>query len=741
MKKKNMILLLCFLLIWLTGGLSIFPDGFIIVKKYTVPDFRPFPLSVKYHHVNVRIVDNVAVTKIDQAFFNPTRRRLEGFYMFPVPDGAVIRKFSMFINGKETPAELLDAKKARKIYEDIVRRMKDPALLEYSGKSMFRVRIFPIEPMSEKRIKISYSEVLKRDGRTVEYIYPLNTEKFSSVPIKDVSVRAEIITTGDIGNIYCPTHRTEIIRKTGRRTMVGFEASNVKPDRDFKLYFDYGKNSMNFSLKTFRKEGGDGFFFLNITPSFTIKQSKIIPKNIVFVLDVSGSMAGKKIEQAKRALKFCINNLRNRDRFNVLKFSTETESLFNSSVIADKNNISKAIRFVDDLRAIGGTNIFEALEMALSGRDKDTGPGTIIFITDGKPTIGITVEKELIKKIEKMNISETKIFTFGIGNDINTHLLDKLTSITGAYRSYIGPDEDIEVKISGFFTKIESPILTDLSLKVDSPIKIKMVYPKKIPDLFKGSSISLIGRYAGNGTVGIRLKGKIINHSRNFDFKGIFRGKSMSADYIPKLWAARRIGFLLDQIRLNGEDIELKNEIIRIARKYGIVTPYTSYLIVEDEKRSIARHEISESDQLLTPSVAPGKKFEEAAEKANSSLKMKSGSVSIRASKEVQRMYSASDYSQVNQGGERVLFRNKGNIIKKMGSIVKNLDGRAFYNNGSFWVDSLISLKKGIKKVNVKFSSNAYFDLLFQYPGIAKFFSLGKNVRFIYKNVLYEVTD
>lgn len=742
MEKKYRIIVLLTLIVSLFGIQQLFSDGFIIVKRdHRIPHFRPFPLSVKYHHVDVKIFDRVAVTKIDQVFFNSTRRRLEGFYMFPVPEGAVIKNFSMYINGKDTKAELLGAKKARRIYEDIVRKMRDPALLEYSGKRLFKVRIFPIEPMSEKRIKISYSEILKKEGKTVEYIYPLNTEKFSSVPIKEVSIRAEVNSSENIGNIYCPTHKTEIIRKNAKNAVMGFEASNAKPDRDFKFYFDYGKDDMSFSLKTFRKNGEEGFFFLNITPSIEAKQSEILPKDVVFVLDVSGSMSGKKIEQAKRALKFCINNLRDRDRFNIVRFSTEAETLFASSLKADRKNRKRAIGFVDGLRAIGGTNIFEALDLALKDKEVNFPRRTVIFITDGRPTIGITSETELIKKINKKNKTGVRIFTFGIGNDINTHLLDKLTEMTGAYRTYITPDEDIEIKISRFFTKIESPVLTDLKLKFDRTVKILKMYPEKIPDLFRGSSLSLIGRFKGSGKSRIVLEGKIVNRIEKFLFYGNFKKDDRSSDYIPKLWASRRVGFLLDQIRLNGEDKELRDEVIRVARKYGIVTPYTSYLIVEDEKVSVARREIRDRDRFLAPSVISVKKFSAETGKEHSALKAKSGALSVRASREVQQMYSASDYSQADLGSDRIPLKKIDGKVQGINSIVKNVGGRAFYYNGNFWVDSLTRTKKKLKILKVKFSSENYFRLLDKYPSVSKFLSLGRNVKFIFNNTLYEIEE
>jgi Ca-activated chloride channel family protein len=196
---------------------SLFADGLIVIPQ-PQPISTPYPLEVLYHHVDVKINGNVAETYIDQEFHNPSDVMLEGYYIFPIPKNAVIKDFSMEINGKMVSAELLDANKARQIYEDIVRQIKDPALLEYSGQGIFKVRIFPIEPRSNKKVSISYREVLDSDNGIYEYIYPLNTEKFSAKPVKSVSVKVDLKTNNKIKTIYSPTHSIDIVHKDTNKT-------------------------------------------------------------------------------------------------------------------------------------------------------------------------------------------------------------------------------------------------------------------------------------------------------------------------------------------------------------------------------------------------------------------------------------------------------------------------------------------------------------------------------------------
>jgi Ca-activated chloride channel family protein len=737
----------------------VFSDGFIVVphgrrifppprpRPIPPPIPTPFPLEVVYHRVHVEIDGQVAVTSIDQEFYNPLRRRLEGYYLFPLPKGAVIKKFSMYVDGKEMEAELLDAKKARRIYEDIVRRQRDPALLEYSETGVFRARIFPIEPHGKKRVKISYRELLSKDDHTVSYLYPLNTEKFSAKPLKDVSVHVEVKSSENIKNIYCPTHKAEIVRKGERRAVVGYEDKNVKPDRDFKLYYTTDNKKLGFSLLSYKKADEDGYFFLSLSPGFGTKADEITEKDITFVLDVSGSMAGDKMRQARKALLFCVENLNRGDRFEIIRFSTEAEALFEGFSPVSEANRRKAREFIDNLKAIGGTNMDEALGMALKMEKRKGRPYLVVFLTDGKPTIGVTDEDQLLKKIKTHNVSGLRIFTFGIGNDINTHLLDKITEETRAFRSYISPEEDIEIKVSNFYSKVQSPIMTDIKLNFGTGIRVSKTYPIHLPDLFKGSSITLLGRYRGHGDADIVLTGRVRDRKTKIDFalpRGFKSARDSEAetnDFIAPLWAARRVGYLLDQIRLHGKDKELVDEITHLARKYGILTPYTSYLIVEDERTNVRRRVIRDDDQTLGRIAVRYREFERRSREEALNMKSKYGAPSVRASKEVQRMNYADNFAQTRQGQARMNFTDKEGGVTNLVQQVKNIQGRAIYNTGKFWVDSQVQLQRSRKVKRIQFASEDYFKLLREEPQSAQFLALGQNVRFVMNNQVYEIYE
>ena len=715
---------------------SLFADGLIVIPQ-PQPISTPYPLEVLYHHVDVKINGNVAETFIDQEFYNPSDYRLEGYYIFPIPKDAVINEFAMEINGKMVNAELLDATKARQIYEDIVRQIRDPALLEYTGQGIFKVRIFPIEPRSKKKVTISYREVLNSDNGMYEYIYPLNTEKFSAKPVESVSVKVELKTNKEIKNIYSPTHSIDVVNKDNHNAVISFEEENTKPDIDFKLYYSTDNDDIGLSLLTYKTSGEDGYFLLSASPSFIVKDQQIDAKDITFVLDVSGSMVGDKMKQAKKALLYCINNLNKNDRFDIIRFSTEAYALFDRLVDASETNINKAEKFINDLKAVGGTNIEEALNLALKEKGNSNRTHLIVFITDGKPTIGETKDESLVKKIERLNKENTEIFTFGIGKEINTYLLDKITELTNAYRTYIAEKEDIEVKVSSFYDKVQSPVLTNLSLAFSGGIKTYQTYPSNMPDLFKGSSLTIFGRYSGSGSSRITLTGRLKDENKSFTLNANFSNDNEEYNFIPPLWASRRIGYLLDQIRLNGEDKELVDEITQLAREHGIVTPYTSYLIMEDEEIRIRRNELVDHFQTLPP--APELRRE--VEGDFNAMKLKSGDKSITASEEVQGLNRAGNYYETKQGSGRMNYKDERGNDVNLSQQVKNIQGRAIYQSGKFWVDSELQNKKVKNQKRIQFYSDEYFRLLKEKPETAQFLALGQNVRFYYDNTFYEIYE
>ncbi|MEW6250295.1 MAG: VIT and VWA domain-containing protein [Planctomycetota bacterium] len=739
-------------------------DGFIVIHDpppilppHPHPPMRPHyrfaPLEVKYHHVTTRITDQVAVTEIDQAFYNPNPQQLEGTYLFPIPVGARIDKFAMDINGQPVEAELLDADKARRLYEDIVRKARDPALLEYAGQGLFKVRIFPIEPRSEKRIQLKYTELLRSDSGMVQYLYPLNTEKFSAAPLKSVSIKVELACQQPIKTLYSPSHAVEIQRHGDKRAVVGFEARDLKPDTDFQLFFAPDNAAdVGLSLLTFNdgQESDGGYFLLLVSPSAQMSGEQIAAKDVVFVLDTSGSMAERnKIDQAKKALRFCLKNLNERDRFEIVRFATETQPLFEKLVAVNETNLAQAEEFIDKLKPIGGTAIEEALLEALAAaraqgeRDR---PYFVVFLTDGQPTVGATNEDQILAAVTKtLGDRSIRIFCFGIGTDVNTHLLDKLAERTRAVSQYVLPDEDIEIKVSNFYAKISQPVLANLKLTAGGGIRLAKLHPGDLPDLFRGEQLIVLGRYTGSGDTAVTLDGTVNGQPRSFSYDAKFASQAAQHDFIPRLWATRRVGYLLDEIRLHGESKELRDEVTALARQYGIVTPYTAYLILEDETRrgvpALRRTlQVIEQDERARAGVDRMYGEAQAARSGDAAV---GGAQALGALKDARTATAPSAANVYAIRGQRGAVAAEGARVQQalLAQQTRHVRGRTFYQNGTQWIDAEVPLRAQAAPVMVKFNSDEYFALLAKHPDAAQWLALGTNVQLVLAGTVYEVTE
>ncbi|MDD3627090.1 MAG: VIT domain-containing protein [bacterium] len=723
MKKELLVLVL--LGIFITLNIPVFGDGFIIPIP---PPHRPLPpetryLDIIYHKVNVEIENQVAVTSIDQEFRNPFNFEMEGTYIFPIPEDASISEFAMWVGGKKVSGEVLAANEARKIYEDIVRQMKDPALLEYMGRNMFKARVYPIEANGKKRIELKYEEVLRYDYGLIRYEYPLDTERFSNTPLETVVVNVNLKTAKPILNIYSPTHNIEIKKHSSTSATISFEEKNTKPDKNFVLYYSVSDTEFGVNMVDFHGFNEDGYFMMMVAPGQIKEKEKPSPKNITFILDTSGSMAGNKIEQAKNALKFCLNSLNDEDRFNVINFSSNIYYFQEDLVDVNNESISEALDYVNDLKARGGTDINNALLKGIdffkSASDR---PNYIVFITDGEPTVGVTGESEIIKNVRNANGKKTRIFVFGVGYNLNTILLDRLGKDNSGFSDYITPEENIEVKVSNFYSRISDPILSDISLKIDG-IKTYDLYPMDLGDIFAGTQLTIVGRYKGSGTKQVTLEGKRNGKPVSYQFDVTFEQKSKKHKYIPRLWAIRKIGYLLEEIKLNGESKEVVDEITELGTKYGIVTPYTSFLITEEEQQTVTTNVMREmesgsSDFMQAP--APMAVDE-------SRMKESTGKDAVAISKS-NKQYQNAQNAPSNE------------MLKKMGiQTIKNVEEKTFYLKEGKWIDSVY--KESMKKVKVKYLSDEYFKLIKDNAGINDYIHVSNNMILVFNNTAYEIYE
>jgi len=738
---------------------------------------RHLPAWVKEAHLKVTITDQVAKTEVNEVFVNPNDWPLEGDFVFPLPADASVSDFSFWMNGKEVKAELLDTKQARDIYTDIVRRMKDPALLEYVGTKMFRLRIFPIAPRGEAKVKLTYNQVLKSDTGIVTYRYPHSTNKFSSKPLESATVDVTIDSKVAIKNVYCPSHTVDISRKGDHKVRLSYEGSNVTPEKDFIAYYTLSDKDFGLNFLTYKEKGEDGYFLALLSPKQEIEKKDILPKDIVFVLDTSGSMSGDKIEQARKSLTFCVNSLNKEDRFNIISFATTTRKFTDDPVKADKENVEKARKWIAEITARGGTNINDAILEALAMRGSDERTYMVVFITDGLPTISETDPQKILKNIKKANERESRLFVFGVGHDVNTILLDKLAEENRGARDYITPEENIEVKISNFYDKVANPVLANLKLKFEG-LEVYDVYPRELPDIFKGSQIAVVGRYKEGGHKAVRLTGKVGKTEKEFVYETDFPKEASEAAYVARVWATAKVGYMLDEMRLHGESAEVRKEVIYLAKKFGILTPYTSYLVVEDERRRVARRggdwdrpmppgEDSDSGvhkRIPAPdSAAEGmaRKMDKMEKEINTLGKLieeakkpeASGRGAVTRSQAAKKLKDAAGAPAAEPGRGTTgggawtgadLYGKKGareleKVGKAIEEMVKTAGAKTFYLNSGVWVDS--EFKEGLEEVKVKYLSDEYFALLAKHPEAAKYFAIDSKIIVVIGKKAYRIIE
>jgi Ca-activated chloride channel family protein len=701
---------LCFVAA-LLAACTAYADG-IIVPVPPPGRAMPPPLSIKYHHVQVAINNQVARTEVDQVFKNNFGAEIEGTYIFPIPEEALINDFSIYVGGEKIAAKLLDRDSALKTYEEIVRRNRDPALLEYAGRAMFKARVYPIPSYGDKRVGLVYDELLRNDGGLCSYRYTLNTEKFSAEPLEDVRVKVVVTARSPILSVYSPTHEIQVERTSPTKVEVSYEEKNVKPDKDFILYYKLSKEQVDASLLTYKEKGEDGYFLLLVSPNSWAVDEKVLPKDIIFVFDRSGSMSGGKIDQAVSSLLFCLNSLNPEDRFGLVTFNDVVEPFSTKLLPASKENVGRAREFVRKLSANGGTDIHDALTSALEMAEADSRPTMLLFLTDGLPTVGITDVEEIVKRAKQRVKAGTRVFTFGVGYDVNTSLLDRLSSENKGASEYVRPNEDIEVKVSSLYSKIMNPVFTDV--KIDfGRAEARFVYPAGVPDIFKGSQLVIAGRYRNPGSAVLTLTGNMGDRRRTFEYKLLFDGESRLNSFVPLLWASRRIGYLVEEIRLHGRNEELVQEIVKLSKRFGIMTEYTSFLV--DTDLSVALPEAA-------PLVA--RRMDKASESAV-------GGWAVNQSVNAKKMKESSQVSF------NTYYDAEGREQKVAN--VAQVAGHAFFNQKGNWIETSVATDE--PKIKVERFSKAYFQMLEMDASIGSYLALGENITFRIGTNQIEIAD
>lgn len=671
-------------------------------------------LEIEYQRVNVTINNQIATTRIDQLFVNTNDWMMEGVYLFPLPAGATVTELTMWVDGQPIESKILRKEEARAIYDEIVRQLRDPALLEYVGQDAIQANVFPIPPLSERRIEIEYQQLLPADNGLLHYIYPQSTNLYTNLPLTTQNIRVEVTSNEAIRAIYSPSHPVGESRDGEFKAVLSYEGSQVVADTDFELYYSVSPEEIGLNLLTYKEEGQDGFFMLLAAPSVEVDQAQIVAKDVILILDTSGSMEGEKLEQAKEAARYFVEALNPQDRFNIVTFSTGVRTYMPELTSAVQPGEYE--QFINSLEALGGTNISQAL-LEAAGQTQTGRPTTIIFMTDGLATEGITDPEQLLNVVEQELPAEIRIFSFGVGDDVDTFILDTLSSEHRGTTSYVRPFEQLDEKLGSFLTKVSTPVLADIQLDFGNMV-VEQMYPNQLPDLFAGSQLVLVGRYRSSGPATITLRGDVNGQEEVFIYHDNLFRASGGDEFIPRLWATRAIGNMLEEIRLKGENPELIESIVTLSIRYGIITPYTSYLIEEDDIFSQLGREaiIQEEAGEFAPAPSSGSA---AVDEASFTSELKDADTVLNYNP-VMAEPSETEAGLVNNN-QPVQFVGSKTFVWR--------DGR--------WIDTSYDDSQTVQQVG--FASDNYFNLLNSAPELGQYFALGEQVLVIYQGVAYEV--
>ncbi len=699
------------------GAGVVLADGMILPESLS-PDY----LTVREHHVTVTIEDNHAVTQVQQEFYNPNPFPVSGRYLFPVPPEALLSNFEAHVGHQRQTVVRQDAATTNAALYAAVDDRRDPSLLQYAD---WETLAFDIElpAHSARTMTLSYEEVLVPNGGMLHYRYVLSTERYSAAPLEAVSIRVDVRSSAGLANLYSSSHDVTVERLGPDHAEVTWEAVDSQPTEDFDLFIAPADGGFGGGLLTGEYDGRSHFLFL-FAPEDRADHTDALPKDIVFVIDRSGSMSGEKIVQAQDALQFILGQLNEQDRFSIVGFDDQMLVFSETLAPVDRQHLRRARSFVDELHANANTDIDQALQVGLGIlRNSESRPGAtrmVVFLTDGLPTAGVVDERAIVQRATETNRHiEARLHVFGVGYDVNTHLLDRLAAENGGAITYVQPGENLETVLSDFYGKIAHPVLTDVEIEFEG-LRADNVYPQTLPDIFEGSSLLLTGKFqaqAQTETVSVRVRGYAGEEERSYIYHFSLADAGEHA-FVPRLWATRRVGALLDEIRVEGETNRRVKEIRTLGLTYGIVTPYTTFAIAAQTVGAASMDNMSlYADQERLNAV--------------------SGETTIQARVQNQAYQDATQASlasgaNIVQAGDRSLAQVSQRQIDLTLLQHYDAEGEAL---SDAWIDANVTIDR-----QITFGSEAYFALVDD-PEIRRYLQSGTAVIFEHEGEIIEIRD
>lgn len=573
--------------VWLTGfeGTSSKESlGSLIVN---LPDGRNEPLTVGYHKVSVEVRDQIARTTIEESFVNHTAARLEGVFHFPLPQDASISGFGMWIGNDLVEADVVEKQRAREIYETILREKRDPGLLEWTSGNLFKARVFPIEPRSEKRVKIVYTQVLPLRGNRYRYAYGLRSDLLQTKPLRELSLSVTVNSALPLKGITCPSHAVRT-QQGPHSAQVEFTAQEYTPTRDFEVVCELDRTQADV-VAIPHQRGDDGYLLVQLSPPGGQGnwQREVLPDgqplHVVLLCDTSASMDSEKRKHQVEFVTTVLSSLGDDDRFQLAASDVGTVWAFGEPTVANDTHIAAARQFLEDRLSLGWTNLDRAFADVIQKAPADA---HVIYIGDGIVSAGETDAASFVKRINLLfgtkNDGPRRTFhAIGVGNITELVALRGIaTSGSGSVRMIAG-EQTPSVIAMELLNEIAEPGLRDLQVEFKG-VQVAAAYPERLPNLPAGTQQILVARYLPQGADQhgeIIITGKRGKETVRFAAKVDFRDAEAGNSFIPRLWARSHLDHLLAQ----GNSATIRDEIISLSEQFHIITPHTSLLVLETD--------------------------------------------------------------------------------------------------------------------------------------------------------------
>ncbi len=511
--NKN-ILVLFIILIFSTFLMA---DGVVIPNPNTMVKPIENPIKLENHFVDIEISEEIASIVIEEDFFNDSEHGFDVLYIFPIPKDTVITDFKIIDGINVLSGNVMEKSEAEEYFKLYSSMNKNPAIMKYLDENLMSIRIDGFKPFERRRLKVEYKTVMQYEGNYLKLVYPLKMDSILKDGISNLRIAGSVKSSREIYSVYSPTYPIQTYSENGSMEFV-YEKANLDPNYDFTLLIGLGEREFEAFMTSHSSDGVSGFFSLDINPS--INDSDNISKNIFMVLDRSGSMMGKKYEQALDAAEYVIRRLNSEDDFNLIFFNDYVNIIQN-----DGNDYDSLVERINTYQSGGGTNIYAALNVALDKLMAIDGEKYLVFLTDGLPTVGITSENLILKNsVSKSEMSKTKMFVFGVGYDVNTNILDVLAEETGGMAFYVDESENIESAIGNLYNRISDPILTDVNVEfISDNVYFGDILPNKNLTVYENQPLKIFGKFQGSGEFKVRITGysgeKFFPKSTSFTWK------------------------------------------------------------------------------------------------------------------------------------------------------------------------------------------------------------------------------